>query len=177
MSNNLPPEAYVRQYLGSVTFDWPFNGLEGDDVNVATANATGPFEPRNQGNRANMMGETLAIDVTTTRGWIDPLEPYGPPPTPVLASLDPPSRVVAPTDDLVLRIIGTGFLGISRIEFAGNIERTTFVSPTELTTIIRGDLFTGADPAIPVRVINAGVASNELDFAITATEPPEEPEA
>lgn len=172
-TNPVPPPAgtLVPPYLGSVSYNWPYNGLPGNDVNVATANATGAYEPKNQGNKANMLGDAnrLAVDVTTPSGWIDPAEPYGVAPTPTLGSLVPPSRVVAPTADLSLVINGTNFMPSSQILFAGHYERVTYISPTELRTLIRGTMFTGVDPAIPVQVINGGVASNTVNFAITAT--------
>jgi len=169
--HRFPPrtQPMTPAYLGDVSYSWPYNGIEGDDVNVATANATGAYEPKNQGNKANMVGNTLAVDITTPRGWVDPLEPYGPPATPTLASLNPTSRVVAPTADLSLTLTGTNFMPSSQIKFAGNFERTTYVSPTELKTLIRGTMFTGVDPAIPVQVVNGGIASNIVNFAITAT--------
>src|SRR5688572_10198114 len=95
-------------YLGNVSYVWPYNGLSGDDVNVATANATGPYEPKNQGNKSNMMGaaNVLAVDITTPRGWIDPLEPYAQAPLPTLTSLDPPS-LAAIHPDTPIALIGT----------------------------------------------------------------------
>ena len=174
MGQTFPPPVnsadVTPAYLGNVTYNWPYNGLVGDDVNVATANATGPYEPKNQGNKANILGaqNVLAVDITEPRGWIGPKEPYGPPATPTLTALNPTSRVVAPTNDLTLVLTGTNFMASSQVEFAGNIERCTFVSPTELRTLIRGTMFTGPDPAIPVRVINGGVASGVRTFAITA---------
>lgn len=171
----LPPAIPV--YLGDVTYNWPYNGIgpsapggtqPGADVNLFTANATGPYEPRNQGNKANMVGGMLAVDITTPAGWIDPLEPYGQPPLPTLTGINPTSRVVAPTDDITMVLTGTNFMPSSQVYIAGNPERTTYVSPTELRTIIRGTVFTGVDPAIPVLVSNAGRQSGSQNFAITA---------
>ena len=166
-----PPGSWTPAYVPVVSYSWPYNGLSGDDVNVATANATGPYEPKNQGNKSNMLGaqNPLAVDITTPRGWIDPAEPYAPPATPTLASINPTSRVVAPTTDLVMTLTGTNFMPSSQITIAGKPERTTYVSPTQLTTIIRGTVFTGVDPAIPVRVFNADKGSGTVNFAITAT--------
>jgi hypothetical protein len=168
-----PPRASSTDPINvpSVSYSWPYNGISGDDVNVATANATGPYEPKNQGNKANMLGaqNRLAVDITTPRGWIDPAEPYGPPATPTLASINPTSRVVAPTTDIVMTLTGTNFMPSSQITIGGNPERTTYVSPTQLTTIIRGSVFTGVDPAIPVQVFNADKGSGTVNFAITAT--------
>ena len=166
----LPPEDYIPQYLGSVTYNWPYNGLVGDpelpgnDVNVATANATGSYEPKNQGNKASMLGLPLAADITTPSGWIDPKEPYGPPATPTLTSFDPPTLASPVTEDVQLKLIGTNFMASSQIEWSGVSDRTTFVSPTELRTIIRAGHGAGV---IPVRVINPGRPSNTLNFTIT----------
>ncbi len=171
----LPPGAYIPAYLGDVTYNWPYNGLPwtgepGNDVNVATANATGPYEPKNQGNKANILGDAnrLAVDITTPSGWIDPLEPYAAAPTPTLSGLIPNTRVVAPTDDLSVVVNGTNFMPSSQIEVAGHIERTTYISPTELRTLFRGTVFTGPG-TLPVRVLNAGVASGVQNFTITAS--------
>lgn len=170
----LPPAAYVPAYLGNVTYDWPYNGIPatgepGNDVNVATANATGYYEPKNQGNKANILGDAnrLAVDITTPSGWIDPLEPYAAAPTPTLTGLIPNTRVVAPTDDLSVELIGSNFMPSSQIEIAGHIERTTYVSQGVLKTLFRGTVFTGPD-VLPVRVFNADKPSNVQNFNITA---------
>jgi hypothetical protein len=170
----LPPEAYLPAYVPVVSYNWPYNGepwtgRPGNDVNVATANATGPYEPKNQGNKANMLGDAnrLAVDITTPSGWIGPGEGYKPPPTPTLTALVPDTRVIAPTDDLSVQLIGTNFMPSSQIFFAGHFERTTYVSPTELRTLIRGDVFTGPD-VVAVGVINDNIPSNALNFAFTA---------
>jgi hypothetical protein len=156
------------EYLGDVTYNWPYNGLVGNDVNVATANATGYYEPKNQGNKANMLGDAnrLAVDITTPSGWIDPKEPYGPAPVPTLTGLVPDSRVVAPTDDLSLVIIGTNFMPSSEIWFANHFERVTYVSPVQLQTLLRGTVFTGPG-VVTVAVINDGIPSNTQNFTFT----------
>jgi len=169
-TNPVPPPAgtLVPPYLGDVSYNWPYNGLQGNDVNVATANATGPYEPKNQGNKANMLGDAnrLAVDITTPSGWIDPLEPYGAAPLPTLTSLVPPTRVAAPTADLSLVLNGTNFMPSSQIEMAGHIERTTYISPTELRTIVKGTSFGGAGN-IAVRVFNDNRPSAVVNFVIT----------
>lgn len=155
------------EYLGDVTYNWPYNGSFGDDVNMATANATGYYEPKNQGNKASIMGLPLAVDITTPRGWIDPLEPYAPPPTPTLTSLDPASIALPQTNDVLLHIHGTNFMPSSQLLWNGGPDRATFISPTELTTIIRGGPATTPYSA-EVKVLNAGVASNALTLEFTA---------
>ena len=156
-------------------------GADGDDVNVASAtqsiidasgrSASFPYVPVNQGHKAEIMvpPTPLAVDVTTPRGWIGPLDPYGPAPTPTITAIDPTSSPVGPGDSFVLTVTGTNFLPGSIILFGNNPlgERTTFVSETELTTIIRRDLFPNPDPAVKVRVSTGGVVSNEVDFAFT----------
>jgi hypothetical protein len=172
MGQSFPPPVssadITPEYLGNVTYNWPYNGLVGNDVNVATANATGPYEPKNQGNKANIMGNQnrLAVDITTPSGWIDPREPYGPAAVPTLTGLVPDNRVVAPTDDLSVVLVGTNFMPSSQIEVAGQIERTTYVSPVQLQTLFRGTVFTGPG-VLPVRVFNDDRPSNSRDFTIT----------
>ena len=166
--HRFPPrtQPMTPAYLGDVSYSWPYNGIEGDDVNVATANATGAYEPKNQGNKANMVGNTLAVDITTPRGWVDPLEPYGPPATPTLASLNPPS-LAAVHPDTSVALIGTNFMASSQIIMNGNPERTTFISPTELRTIVKATSFT-APGNVPVQVNNAGKLSAVVNLVITA---------
>lgn len=167
----LPPASYIPAYLGDVTYDWPYNGVPstgqpGNDVNVATANATGYYEPKNQGNKASMLGLRLAVDLTTPSGWVDPQEPYGPAPTPVLDSLDPPSVAIPVTEDFVLHFHGSNFMPSSQIEWNGVPDRTTFVSETEVTTIVRAS---GWGPGVvPVAVWNANKRSALAPFTFTA---------
>ena len=66
-----------------------------------------------------------------------------------------------------MTLTGTNFMPSSQIYIRRQSERTTYVSPTSLTTIIRGTVFTGPDPAIPVLVRNADKASGTQNFAIT----------
>ena len=64
-------------------------------------------------------------------------------------------------------LTGTNFMPSSQIKIAGNIERTTYLSPTTVQTIIRSTSFVGVDPAITLQVVNDGVPSNTLTFAVT----------
>lgn len=163
--------------------DWA-GGTEGDDVSVATATQSlesaapttvEPYAPVNQAHKAEIMvpPTSLAIDVTAPRGWIGPQDPYGPPPVPTVTSIDPTSHDVGPGDPFVLTVTGTNFLPGSVIVFGNNPlgERTTFVSATELKTIIQPDLFPNPDPAVQVLVRTAGVESNAVDFEFTAPSP------
>jgi len=99
--------------------------------------------------------------------------------TPVLDSIDPTSRVVGPTTDVVLHCHGSDFTTKSRIVFADQEERTDFVSDSEVTTIITGSMFTGPD-IVDVFVRTAGADppdSDVLSFEFTpAEDAPAEPE-
>jgi len=63
--------------------------------------------------------------------------------------------------------MGTGFLPSSEIQWNGSPEPTTFVSDTELTTLV--DMSTAVVAAsIPVAVLNGGVLSDPMTFDLTA---------
>lgn len=74
-----PVEDMTPEYVPVITY---YGGAVGDDVSEATANATDDYTPRTQADKAATLGVGMAVDVTTPRGWIDPHEPYGPPPEP-----------------------------------------------------------------------------------------------
>jgi hypothetical protein len=147
-----------------------FNGgLTGDEVSVAAANSTDNYAPVNQAHKAALLGTSLAVDITTPRGWIDPAEPYNAAPAPTLASISPTTSAKGPGAPFVLTCTGTGFLPTSVILFGNNPngERTTYVSPTSLTTIIQRDLFPNPDPAVQVKVQTADKLSAVQTFAFT----------
>ena len=147
-----------------------FNGgLTGDEVSVAAANSTTTYSPVNQAHKAALTGVPLAVDITTPRGWIDPAEPYNAAPVPVLSSIAPTTSAKGPGAAFTLTATGTGFLPSSVILFGNNPngERTTYVSPTTLTTIIQRDLFPNADPAVQVFVRTADKLSAVKTFAFT----------
>jgi hypothetical protein len=110
----------------------------------------------------------IAIDPETG----DPLFPTTPPGTPppavplVLEDIDPDSAEIG-SADLTLTLTGTGFTGDSVIVFNGGDEPTTFVSDTELTTIVKPST-AGTEGDFPVLVRNAGEQSAALDFTFTA---------
>lgn len=78
----------------------------------------------------------------------------------MLDSIDPTSRVVGPTADVTLHCFGSNFTAQSVIWFADNPEPIVFVSAGEITTIIRGDLFTGPD-VVPVFVRTPGATPSD----------------
>jgi hypothetical protein len=95
-------------------------------------------------------------------------------PKTALSALLPPSAAIGdPT--FAIRVIGTGFDASSVINFASQDEPTTFVSETELTTIVDMTLWLGADPAIPVlvRTLVEGVPE-ETDTLLFVFDPPRE---
>lgn len=78
-------------------------------------------------------------------------------------------EIGSPSRELVC--LGDGFGPDSRIVFAGNVERTTFVSEHELRTGINSEVWTNPDPAVPVlvRTVNGDTAT--LTVAIVAAAP------
>jgi len=90
-------------------------------------------------------------------------------PPPVAGSLSPATAVIGGAN-FTLHVIGTGFKPGAVIVFAGVDEPTTFVSATELTTLVNMSVWHGPD-ALPVSVRSlAGQESNKLTFTFTATE-------
>jgi IPT/TIG domain len=99
-------------------------------------------------------------------------EPELPTPTeaPTLASLDPAEAVCGAPDDVDLHVHGTGFTAGSMIMFNGGEEPTTYVSETELTTIVRPS--TASTPgSYPVLVRTGTHDSAPLSFTFTEASP------
>lgn len=92
------------------------------------------------------------------------LETADPPPPPMLTSLSP-DTAVSGDPDVVMSCIGTGFVDASIIVFGTQDEPTTFVSDTEVTTIVRPSLF--APATVPVTVRTDGVPTDPVDFTFT----------
>lgn len=89
----------------------------------------------------------------------------GPPPT--VGSLTPTSAKIG-DPNFTLHVIGTNFKPGCVISFAGFDEPTTFVSATEVTTLVDMSYWHGPDAAIPVFVRSlAGIPSNTVNFAFT----------
>lgn len=85
---------------------------------------------------------------------------------PHLTELDPDTAVVG-GDDLVMHVRGTGFTPQSVIVFNGGDERTTYVSATELTTIVKPSTASGPW-TVPVTVRNPyAPVSDPRDFTFT----------
>lgn len=93
------------------------------------------------------------------------LDPIGPDAvvTPTVTGVAPASAVCGGAD-ITLHVLGTGFTTASVILFNGGQEPTTYVSGTELTTIVKPSL--ALNPVVvPVSVVGAPSA---VDFAFTA---------
>ena len=89
-------------------------------------------------------------------------------PAPVVSALTPNTAVLG-SPNFTLHVGGTGFTPGAVIVFAGLEEPTTFVSPTEVTTLINMAVWAGPD-TLPVSVRSAaGQDSNSLPFTFTVT--------
>jgi hypothetical protein len=93
-----------------------------------------------------------------------------PVPPPALAAIFPAQfEIGAP--DATLHAFGNGFNQDSRIVIAGNVERTTFRSSSELTTMIESRVWTNPDPDVPVLVRTYSGDSDPQSLAIVAADP------
>jgi hypothetical protein len=90
---------------------------------------------------------------------------------PVVTSLSPNNAKIG-DQTFDIHVMGTGFNSHSRIIFAGQVEPTTLVSPTELTTGVNMDMWLGPD-VLPVQVQDSstGVVSNSMDFTFNPADP------
>jgi hypothetical protein len=86
------------------------------------------------------------------------------PAPPALTSLSP-DTAVSGDPDFVLSCIGTGFDADSVIKFGDIDEPTTFVSDTEVTTIVKPTLFTPS--TVPVLVHEGPFFTDPIDFTFT----------
>ena len=86
----------------------------------------------------------------------------------VLTDLEPDTAEIG-DEDLTMTVTGTGFTADCKILFNGGEEPTTFVSDTEVSTIVRP---TSASVAgeYPVQVRNAAGDSDALTFEFTEPE-------
>jgi hypothetical protein len=95
-------------------------------------------------------------------------ETYPPASVPTIVSLTPNTAVVG-GPDLEMTVTGTGFDESSVIDFNGSDERTTYISPTSVSTTVKPSLASGASTVnIKVRSGEYGY-SNALPFTFTVT--------
>lgn len=84
-------------------------------------------------------------------------------PVPTVTSVSPTSAAIG-GPDFILYLMGNGFTEASVLLFNGGEEVTTYVSPTELSTIVKPSL-ASIPLVVPVSVVGATTA---VDFAFTA---------
>lgn len=102
-------------------------------------------------------------------GYYDASVPAGLVVMPTVTSLDPATAEVGAAD-ATLTVHGTGFSEYSKIVFNGGVEPTTFVSDTELTTVVKPSTASGA-ATVPVAVRNGVQTSTPADFEFTEQAP------
>lgn len=157
-------------------------GVVGDDVDTATATlitdqipANGPntaldFAPRNEAQKATMMGTTLAVDVARPRGTIGPRDPYPtsastPLAAPVITSLSPATAVSVSGPDVVVTITGTGFTQWSTVTSGGYPIPVRYVSPTKLSIVQKPSASVAG--TVQVVVVDHNVKSAPSNFVFT----------
>lgn len=107
--------------------------------------------------------EDHAIDLTPNAGEPDP--------TGVAITLSPSSAQFG-SAPFTLTVTGAGFTDQSGIAFAGGSKVTTFVSDTEVSTVVDWSVITGPG-VVQVWVVTDGVSTDAADFTVTpAVEPP-----
>jgi hypothetical protein len=114
-----------------------------------------PFDLTVQAN-ADRVYEAACIGAAKLRG-------EGPPPPPLVVSSLAPAQATIGDPDLEMHVIGEGFTTICIINFNGGDEPTTFISDTELSTIVKPSTATVAG-AVPVTVKRGEEESAPLDF-------------
>jgi hypothetical protein len=155
--------AYLRIVGGTpTTVSIGGTAIDSPKIEVAdgeTADITGPVTVRVT---SDVPGSVL-IDG-------EPVDPGAPVPdvAPVISSLSPSTAVAGDASDVTLIVTGDGYLPNSILMFGGLDEPTTFVSPTEVSTIVKCSLFVNPDD-VAVNVRNGSAISNELTFTFTAT--------
>lgn len=120
-------------------------------------------------NSGVVYGQTADELPPSYRDWLAEGSPSGGQapgaPLPTLASLEPATAEIG-SADVLLHAIGTGFEDGCSIVFNGGEEPTTFVSATEVTTVVKPSLATGPW-TLPVYVRGITGATNSLDFSFT----------
>lgn len=152
----------------------------------------GPYQGQQLLVRAEQLNDAIAdgwgLAVTDAVAPNDaPVVRYGDPPQSYFDFLDDALRpgkpplvtAIAPgtaeigSADFTLTVTGSGFADGDKINFNGGDEVTTFMSDSELTTIVKPSL-AGAAISVPIRVSGAGGSSNAMLFSFV--DPPPEPE-
>jgi len=162
----LPRSDYQPAYLPVITYT---GGAFGDDQTMSTASSTDAYSPKTQGEKATIMGTTLVQDVGVPRGWIEPREPYGPPPVsptddPTISSLSP-NTAVSGGSPVWVTITGTKFTQWSWVE-TGNVYTpySKYISPTKMAVLMDPR---SAPGTVAVKVVDHDVKSAASNFTFT----------
>jgi hypothetical protein len=142
-------------------------GAVGDDVDTADAASTDTYSPRNQAQKATLLGTTLAVDIGRARGYLEPDDPYSTPvpAAPVITSLAPNTAVAGTDPNLVVTITGTGFTPWSTV-LSGNFPiPVRYISPTKLEILQKPKASVAG--TVQVVVIDHGVKSAPSNFVFT----------
>lgn len=154
----------ARAYTPTITFT---GGAEGDDVDEATANSTDAYSPKTQAAKAAAMSPagSLAVDITTPRGWIDPKSPAkAEPAAPTLTSIAPTTAATG-GGTIPVTLTGTGFTRYSTVKTGGVITPyVEYVSPTTLKVILDPRSSAGS---IDISVIDHSVETAPQAFTFT----------
>jgi len=150
-------------YVPVITYK---GGQSGDDVFQSSANSTVSYSPRTQAQKAGQLGVGMAVDVTTPRGWIDPLEPYAAPPAaPVLTSIAPTTGVHGAAA-MEVTLTGSGFTPGSAVYTGGVLTPFyEYVSSIEMKVTI--DLLNSVAGIIDIKVVDHGMLSVARQYTIT----------
>jgi hypothetical protein len=126
-----------------------------------------------EGESADVTGPAIMTVRSDVPGSVlidgEPVDPGAPVPdvAPVISSLSPSTAVAGDASDVTLVVTGDGYMPNAVLMFGGLDEPTTFVSPTEVSTIVKCSLFVNPDD-VAVNVRNGSAISNELAFTFTA---------
>lgn len=163
-------------FVRSIAYE---GGAEGDDVSQSTANvayasngaaggsAEDPdYSPKTQSEKATDNGNTLAVDITTPRGWIDPKSPAkAKPAAPTLTTIAPTTAATG-GGTIPVTLTGTGFTRYSTVKTGGVITPyVEYVSPTSLKVILDPRSSPGS---IDISVIDHSVETAPQAFTFTA---------
>jgi len=196
LSEKQPAIVYIQQFAASQAFSVPVGQAGGPLKGSTTAGfpptlipAPGLLEQQNAELREgegdafgtpgqfNLSGNPIYQDLPPSNvpggGEEIPPEPE-PGFEPTLTSISPTEAVLG-DPDLVLHYFGTNFTESSVIMFAGNAEPITFVSDTEITTIVKPSLGWGA-VTVATYVKQGGYSTDPQNFTFTEAAAPE-PEA
>lgn len=98
---------------------------------------------------------------------------HEPPPAPPTLTALSPDTAVSGDPDFTLSCTGTGFDADTVIRFGDFDEPTTFVSDTEVTTIVKPSLFSPG--TVPVQTHEGTIYSDPIDFTFTGPAEQESP--